>query len=521
MIRAHVPRLNRPPLFWRLFGAYMAVNIITLVAVGASTGYLMRSRLLEAKEAALAARLRPLTVPGTMMGVLGRDPRVFLEAMKPLLEIDEAYLVSADYLQTHDSLVQPTADGTISLNQSDMEQLRQGYLVSTWLGRGLFVVPPLGVAVPLSQGGALLVSASLSDVRATLESMQHLILLTGLGGTLLAAVLAFMLSQGIAAPLSRLNRLAREFAGGDFSARAEVESLDEVGQVALTFNLAAERIETTLEQQRELMEQQQVLVEQQKSLDQFRRDFMANVSHEFRAPLASLRGYLELMLDGTVRPEEQKHVLGVMLDDSLRLGRLVDDLLDLARLQAHRTSMRREPVDVLEVMDRVLTAFESRAARKSVALVSAPPLGLDSPDLPPVLGDEDRIIQVLTNLVDNALRFTPENGRIKVKAEPHGSFLRLSVQDNGRGVPESEIDHIWDRFYKVDKARTPGEHGPEGGGTGLGLAIIKEIVTSLGGEVGCESRFGEGSTFWADLPLVGDAPIGDSPADDATAGNED
>lgn len=515
MIRARVPRLNRPPLFWRLFGAYMAVNIITLVAVGASIGYLMRSRLLEAKEAALAARLRPLAVPGTMMGVLGRDPRVFLEAMKPLLEIDEAYLVSAEYLETQDSLVQPTAAGTITLDKNDMDQLRRGYLVSTWLGRGLFVVPPLGVAVPLSQGGALLVSASLSDVKATLESMQHLILLTGLGGTLLAAVLAFLVSQGIAAPLNRLNRLAREFAQGDFSARAQVESLDEVGQVAMTFNLAAERIQATLEQQRELMAQQQALVEEQKSLDQLRRDFMANVSHEFRAPLASLRGYLELMLDGTVRPEERKHVLGVMLDDSLRLGRLVDDLLDLARLQAHRITMRREPVDVLDVIDRVLTSFESRAARKAVALTSEPPVGMDAPDLPPVLGDEDRIIQVLTNLVDNALRFTPENGRIEVKAEPRQSFLRLSVRDNGRGIPEDEIEHIWDRFYKVDKARTPGEHGPEGGGTGLGLAIVKEIVTSLGGSVGCESRFGEGSTFWADLPLADGSTPAEEPADPA------
>ena len=490
----------RPPLFWRLFAAFIAVNVVTLFVVGGSISYLMRSWLLDAKEAALAARLRSAVDLSMNLGMPRVSPQFFIEVMKPLLEIDEAFLVPSEYVLSQKTLTHPMAAGTFVLSAGDMDKLKQGYLVTKWLSGRFYSVPPLGVAVMLPQG-ALLVSAPLGDVKATLDSMHRLILLTGLGGTLLAAVLAFLLSRQIAAPLGRLHQLAKEFAGGDFSARAPVDVDDEIGQVAGAFNLAAERIQATLAQQQALMAQQLALMAQQQSLDQLRRDFMANVSHEFRAPLASLRGYLELMLDGTVRPEERSHVLQVMLDDSLRLGRLVDDLLDLARLQAKRVQLRKEPVDVLDVMDRVLTSFESRAAKKSISLVADPSPGQPDDSLPLVQADEDRLVQVLTNLIDNALRFTPENGSIEVRAEPRDGFVRLTVKDTGRGIPAEELPHIWDRFYKVDKARTPGEHGPEGGGTGLGLAIVQEIVTSLDGQVGCESDLGQGSTFWVEFPL--------------------
>ncbi|MHB9145498.1 MAG: sensor histidine kinase [Symbiobacteriia bacterium] len=501
MPRSRLPApWRRLPLFWRLFAGFMVTNLITLVAVGVSVSYLMRSRLLEAKETAVAARLRPLASTGIFHSV---DPQAFVMAMKPLLEIDEAYWISADDWAQMQTVSQKMAAGTLYLGSQDVNRLRHGFLVSKWLVHNPFGVPPLGVAVPLPDG-VLLVSASLSDVQNTIHNLRRLIFLSAIGGTALAAVLAFIISRQIAAPLGRLNLVARQFAEGNFSGRAAVDAEDEIGQVAHTFNLAAEGIQKTLEQQ-------QVLVAQQQELDQLRRDFMANVSHEFRAPLASLRGYLELMLDGTVRTNEQPRVLRVMLDDSLRLGRLVDDLLDLAKLQAHRVSLRSERVDALDVIDRVLTAFESRAARKSVSLVADPPSSDPDISLPAVFGDEDRLVQVLTNLIDNALRFTPEHGSIEVSARIEGNSLRLAVSDTGRGIPPEELPHIWERFYKVDRARTPGEYAPEGGGTGLGLAIVKEIVTAMDGQVGCASEPGQGSTFWVQLPLAGsDAPGADN-----------
>lgn len=234
-------------------------------------------------------------------------------------------------------------------------------------------------------------------------------------------------------------------------------------------------------------------VTQQRRLEKLRRDFIGNVSHEFRAPLASLQGFLELMLDGTLQGAERERYIRIMWEDTQRLNRLVDDLLDLSRLEAGILDVERSQVPTCEVLEGALERFRPRAEEKGVTLKAQWQEGL-----PPMKGDRDRLDQVMVNLLDNALRHTPEGGSVELGARVVEEYrLEVWVADSGPGIPEAEINRVWERFYKVDKARTPGRQG----GTGIGLAIVKEIITRHGGEVEARNLPGGGARFGFRIPI--------------------
>lgn len=237
-------------------------------------------------------------------------------------------------------------------------------------------------------------------------------------------------------------------------------------------------------------------VTEQRRLDKLRKDFVANVSHELRTPLSMLQGYSEALLDEIVQsPEERNELVQVIHDETLRMGRLVRDLLNLARMESGHISIERTKVDVPSLIKRVGRKFQGIAREQKVSLKWE-----IQPDLPEVYWDEDKVEQVLTNLVDNAIRHTPEGGEIWLKASPiNGGKVSLMVRDTGSGIPEEDLPFIFERFYKADKARTRGQSG-----TGLGLAIVKHMVEAHGGTVSVDSRLGKGTTFTVKLPVGSD-----------------
>lgn len=233
-------------------------------------------------------------------------------------------------------------------------------------------------------------------------------------------------------------------------------------------------------------------------LEKMRRDFVANVSHEIRTPLSMMQGYSEALLDGMASsPEESAELVQVIHDESLRMGRLVRDLLDLARMEAGHTDMTMREMDFRELAERVYRKFLVRAKDSNISLELE--LGDDSLVLQEA--NEDRLEQVMTNLLDNAFRHTPEGGSIAIGAEqvdlPHGTALHAFVKDSGVGIPADDLQYVFDRFYKADKARVRGESG----GTGLGLAIVKNIVDSHKGSIYAESEVGKGTVFHMVLPV--------------------
>lgn len=238
-------------------------------------------------------------------------------------------------------------------------------------------------------------------------------------------------------------------------------------------------------------------ITEQVKLEKMRTDFIANVSHEIRTPLSMMQGYSEALLDGmAASPEEGRELIQVIHEESLRMGRLVKDLLDLTRMEAGHAEMSLRQVDAGELCERVYRKFSVRAKEQEIDLQ----LSLHS-DLILESADEDKLEQVLTNLLDNAFRHTPSGKQVKIQAHrvkaPKGDTLQLIVSDQGVGIPAGDLPFVFERFYKADKARVRGETV----GTGIGLAIVKNIVTAHHGTITAASEVGKGTVFTVTIPM--------------------
>ena len=233
-------------------------------------------------------------------------------------------------------------------------------------------------------------------------------------------------------------------------------------------------------------------ITESKRLDQIRSDFVANVSHELRTPLSILRGYIEMLLDNAkTSREELARILAIMERHSQRLGLLVDDLLSLARLESSNANLELSAVRVEELFNNVVRDWKEKLAAKNLKVI------VDlAPDGSTLRADETRLREVLYNLLENAVKYSRENGEIDLRAVQRGSELVLSVTDNGLGIGKDDLPRIFERFYRADKARSR-----ELGGTGLGLAIVKHIAQLHGGRVEAESELGHGTTIRVVLPI--------------------
>ncbi len=227
-------------------------------------------------------------------------------------------------------------------------------------------------------------------------------------------------------------------------------------------------------------------ITEEKKVETIKKDFVANVSHELRTPLASIKGYLETLLDGGMDDKETlKEFLRVIDRHADRMARLIDDLLTLSRLESHQMPIVASALDLRELVLSTAKGFEKQARDKGIALSAGIPEGL-----PKALGDRDRLEQVVVNLLDNAIKYTPSGGSVDVKARSAGAEVIVEITDTGIGIPPNDISRIFERFYRVDKARSR-----ELGGTGLGLAIVKHIIQGHNGKLTVQSTPGKGSTF--------------------------
>jgi signal transduction histidine kinase len=293
------------------------------------------------------------------------------------------------------------------------------------------------------------------------------ILQSAVTGLVIALVLAAVISNTIARPLQNFARAAKAVAQGDYSQAVPVEGPLEIRAVAEAFNQMTEEVQKTHQSQ---------------------RDFLANVSHDLKTPLTSIQGYSQAIMDGAIK--DPTRAAEIISDEASRLTRMVTELTDLARLQAGAAGMRMSAIDVGQTVQSIAQRLSVVAQKKGITLHT------DVQPAPVIAGDGDRLAQVFTNLISNAISYTPEGGRIRVTVTPSRGGVAISVRDTGIGIPLHEQERIFERFYQVDKTRGPRR------GTGLGLAITREIVQAHGGEVSVSSPGeGHGSTFTVWLPL--------------------
>jgi signal transduction histidine kinase len=370
-------------------------------------------------------------------------------------------------------IVRLDPDGSTQIRGEDLGELpRLRVDLPRWgvVGANVFAT------VPTEDGGsvtALIHSPSrgflgrLSATTGFLQSVWWQFLLVGVVAASVSLVVARQMARGMTQPLRDMAAAARRMEVGDYSVRVETKSRDEVGALAAAFNRMSEELE---------------------HLEQSRRDLVANVSHELKTPIAAIRAHLENLLDGVEHPDPA--TLGVMLAQVERLGRLVDQLLDLSRLESGEVPLRIEALPLQPLVDDLISEIDVALPGRGVDVRNRVPV-----DLPALSADRERVHQVLFNLVDNAVRFTPDGGSVTISARRRNGSVEVAVADTGAGIAAEHLPRLFERFYRADAARTRGE-----GGTGIGLAIARSVVEAHGGRISAESEPGRGSVFIFDLP---------------------
>lgn len=303
--------------------------------------------------------------------------------------------------------------------------------------------------------------------RSFLRRVNLSVILAGVLGVVIALLLGGLLFVQITRPLGRLRDAARKLAQGELSQRVEVDSGDEIGELAQAFNEMAGSLQR---------------------VEELRKNMVADIAHELRTPLAVIRGHLEALQDGVFAPTEEN--IGVIHEETLLLARLVDDLRDLALADAGQLEIERGPVDLAALISKVVTGVRTRASEKDVLLVEEVP-----ERLPEVRADAQRIAQVVSNLLSNGITYTPSGGKVTVAAKEVDGWVEVRVADTGPGIPPEEMPYLFERFYRSDRSRSRAQ-----GGSGLGLAIAKQLVEAHGGRIWAESEVGRGAIFVFTLP---------------------
>ena len=344
----------------------------------------------------------------------------------------------------------------------------------------------LYVAVPVAGGrSAIRIAFPLAEINRQVRQIRGKILvstaLAFLPAILIAALLARMISRRLAKIMAHADELAR----GNFRARLGETDSSEFGQLSQTLNETAENLQQTVAQ----LQYEHAELEK---LERIRKDFVINVSHELRTPLASIQGYTETLIDGAIAdPEYNMRFLGIIRHNAERLARLTEDLLTLSRVEQKRQKFEFETHFANALIHDAFEMMRPIAEKGRIELMEE-----RAPEDTVVCCDSEAVSQILSNLMENAIKYTPQGGRIWVGAQARGTMVEFFVRDTGIGIPEEDLPRLFERFYRVDKARSR-----ELGGTGLGLSIVKHLVAAHNGTTRVESRVHEGSTFSFTLPV--------------------
>jgi signal transduction histidine kinase len=302
---------------------------------------------------------------------------------------------------------------------------------------------------------------------AQITRLNNSLIFASVGAVLASVILGVILARSLTRTLRELTVATQKVAKGDLEQQVPIRSSDELGELAASFN--------------------QMSADLTKSRD-LRRQMTADIAHELRTPLTVVLGHTEALSEGELPPDAE--TFEIIYDETKRLNRLVEDLRTLSLSDAGELHLNMQNISAAELLDRGAAARKPEAINKDIKIRT-----VSAPDLPEVIVDPDRMIQVLVNLLDNALRYTPAGGTITLSANRISGGVAITVKDTGPGIPQEDIKHVFERFYRGDKSRQREE-----GGTGLGLAITRSLVESQGGRILVESQPGEGAAFIIELP---------------------
>ncbi len=316
-------------------------------------------------------------------------------------------------------------------------------------------------------------AASVSTVNELLSTITRLYIISAIIPIIIMFFCIYAMTYRLTKPLKQMSEASHAMAKGDFSKRIPVTTDDEIGELAVSFNMMTNSLS---------------------QLEGMRKSFVANVSHELKTPMTTIGGFIDGILDGTVEPQKQEYYLKIVSDEVKRLSRLVQSMLSMARLESGEFSLKPELFDLREMLFKIAIGQERRIEQKQLQIN-----GLDELQALSVNADKDLIYQVIYNLVDNAIKFSNEGGILSFTLKNENKKAVLTVTNSGEGIPEKDLPFIFERFYKVDKSRSVGKNS-----TGLGLYIAKTIITAHGGTISVSSGENKFTSFKIVLPLEND-----------------
>jgi len=323
------------------------------------------------------------------------------------------------------------------------------------------------------------------DMRDFAGRIFTIIIQVVLIGLVVAIILSFFLAKAITSPIQNITKGALKLADGDFRRKIEVSSNDEIGTLTGTFNDMAEKLTEMLDQSEEL--------------EKSRREFIANVSHELKTPITAIYGAAETISENRANEDAKNRFLNMILSESARMDSIVKDLLVVSRLDNNKMMWHFTEINIEKSVRNIYEMMRGEAEKKNHALILKP-----GKNIPVITADRERIERVLVNIVSNAIKYTPDGGKIEfsLSFDSENQNVKITVRDNGIGIPEEDLPYIFDRFYRVEKARST-----EAGGTGLGLSIAKEIVNAHKGEITVDNAPGGGTVVTVILPRNSDIEI--------------
>lgn len=379
------------------------------------------------------------------------DGKVILDTGKKLVDPEENTHIVEEF--------DPTSFGT--------SYYMTGDFFDEFSEETLSVISPINYNLRVR--GYLVIHTSLDVLRAEKEETLNIMYITLAALLVISLIALLMVGYIIYSPLKKITRATSEYAAGNLTYQVEVEAEDEFGRLADSMNLMAKELN---------------------EMEEYERKFVANISHDFRSPLTSIKGYVEAMMDGTIPVEFQEKYFNIVLFETDRLKKLTEELLTLNSFGSKRGMLEITTFDINAVIKNTAASFEGRCTERKISIEL-----LFESWHQPVKADIGKIQQVLYNLIDNAIKFSNDNSSIEVETTVRHEKVFVSVKDHGVGIPKESQKKIWERFYKTDSSR-----GKDKRGTGLGLAIVKEIIQAHNEHINVISTEGVGTEFTFSLP---------------------
>lgn len=439
-------------IFGRLMWSNLLILLISFLLTGLLVFSLMGTYAIDQKASALKS-VAPEIAEITIRLQVENKNSIYDQIFENNLEVFADYTKSLVFITKSNGEIYARSSGLKNMRPVPMEYLEQTLAgeVTQSLGTlgGVFTTPVLTVGYPLVYNGEVIGGIFLNATTPNLNENRYLtlrlFLLSGGVVALIAFLIMYLISTRMTKPLKSINKAARNIASGNFKERVKVTTKDEIGQLGATFNYMADSLQ---------------------QLDDVQNSFIANVSHELRTPMTTIAGFIENILNGTIPRSEQDKYLQIALSETKRLARLVNDMLDISKMSVGQYSLDIKPFDIAELIRLTVIQFESPIDDKHLDVS----VDFQSEHMM-VLADRDSISRVVTNLMDNAVKFSDPAARLEIKAFVKDKKVFVAVTNEGMGIDPQDVGHVFDRFFKTDKSRNDKK------GTGLGLYLVKNLLS--------------------------------------------